>query len=71
MKKLILKIMNNFNNYRLLKFMNKLKKRIKQTKDMSLEKTEEVVIFEAYLAGSANIFKNLIELLSQVLQLKK
>ncbi len=25
---------------------------------MSLEKDEEVVIFEAYLAGSANIFKN-------------
>ncbi len=38
---------------------------------MSLEKDEEVVIFEAYLAGSANIFKNLIELLSQVAPIKK
>ncbi len=38
---------------------------------MSLEQDEEVVIFEAYLAGSANIFKNLIELLSQVAPIKK
>ncbi len=46
MKKLILKIMNNFNNYRLLKFMIQVKERIKQTRNMSLEKdAEEVVIF--------------------------
>ncbi len=39
---------------------------------MSLEKDEEVVIFEAYLAGSANIFKNLIRIVYlKLLQLKK
>ncbi len=38
MKKLILKIMNNFNNYRLLKFMIQVKKRIKQTKEHVIRK---------------------------------
>lgn len=35
------------------------------------EVNNEVVIFEAYLSNSANVFKNLIELLSQVAPIKK
>ncbi len=38
MKKLILKIMNNFNNYRLLKFMIQVKEKNKQTKEHVIRK---------------------------------
>jgi hypothetical protein len=37
----------------------------------NLQPTDDEVIFEAYLGGSANVFKNLIELLSQVAPIKK
>jgi hypothetical protein len=58
--------------------LNLLKRRRKKAKKlkMSLQNPKEKqdddeIVFEAYLGGSANIFKNLIELCSQVAPIKK